>query len=375
MTKQDILRTLEDNGFCHGRIIPKSQTPQADLPNRVVPNAALATPRHGIVWRGDLELTYEGHKLQWLARKINQNLYVVDEASAAACQAGPPRHLIRRAIWWTCLHETDEDSFGGIGSYHQWHRKGCSLKLLSPDPPGKNWTGKLVLADECLEQQQWQQEVSTQPGRQVKPVLLQRSGRYELVWFDHGKAALQPDYHNVLARFGKVEFWSHPDKEPIHVQKDGRVVALVWPSPVPNHQTASAAAHELAMRRGLSPAERRRRRELAQLLLDELRPALYTNDAKKVYRAVERVVLVLQSGSGGSMAANHFWAATEWRRCPEVEVGHFRCLFKGTDVHVDFLFRDLARGKNAAEFLADYPQVTEKLVAGVFEHLAVSLCS
>jgi uncharacterized protein (DUF433 family) len=86
-------------------------------------------------------------------------------------------------------------------------------------------------------------------------------------------------------------------------------------------------------------------------------------------------VLVLQSGSGGSMAANHFWAATEWRRCPEVEVGHFRCLFKGTEVHVDFLFRDLARGKNVAEFLAEYPQVTEKLVAGVLEHLAVSLCS
>ena len=230
------------------------------------------------------------------------------------------------------------------------------MKLLSPDPPGKNWAGKLVLADECLEQQQWQQEVSTQPGRQVKPVLLQRSSRYELVWFDHGKAALQPDYHNVLARFGKVEFWSHPDKEPIHVQKDGRVVALVWPSPVPNHQTASAAAHELAMRRGLSPAERRRRRELAQLLLDELRPALYTNDAKKVYRAVERVVLVLQSGSGGSMAANHFWAATEWRRCPEVEVGHFRCLFKGTDVHVDFLFRDLARARTPQSFWPIIPK-------------------
>jgi hypothetical protein len=375
MTIQDILRTLEDNGFCHGRILPKGQTPQAELPNRIVPNAALATPRHGIVWRGDLELTYEGHRLQWLARKINQNLYVVDEASAAACQAGPPRHLIRHAIWWTCIHETDEDLFGGMGIYHQWHRKGRHLKLLSPDPPGKNWAGKLVLADECQDQQQWQQEVSTEPGRQVKPVLLHQSGRYELVWFDHGKAALQPDYHNVLARFGKVEFWSHPDREPIHVQKDGRVVALLWPSPVPNHQTASAAAHELAMRRGLPPAERRRQRELAQLLLDELRPALYSNDAKKVYRAVERVVLVLQSGSGGSMAAEHFWAATEWRRCPEVEVGHFRCLFKGTDVHVDFLFRDLARGKNVAEFLAEYPQVTEKLVAGVLEHLAVSLCS
>jgi hypothetical protein len=375
MTKQDILRTLEDNGFCHGRIIPKGHTPQADHPNRIVPNAALVTPRHGIVWRGNLELVYEGHKLQRLARKINQNLYVVDEASAAACQAGPPRHLIRHAIWWTCIHETDEDIFGGMGIYHQWHREGRSLKLLSPDPPGKNWAGKLVLADECQDQQQWQQEVSTEPGRQVKPVLLQRSGRYELVWFDHGKAALQPDYHNVLARFGKVEFWSHPDREPIHVQKDGRVVALLWPSPVPNHQTASAAAHELAMRRGPPPAERRRQRELAQLLLDELRPALYTNDARKVYRAVERVVLVLQSGSGGSTAADHFWAATEWRRCPEVEVGHFRCLFKGTDVHVDFLFRDLTRGKNVAEFLAEYPQVTEKLVAGVLEHLAVSLCS
>jgi hypothetical protein len=285
---------------------------------------------------------HEGHKLQWLARKINQNLYVVDEASAAACQAGPPRHLIRHAIWWTCLHETDEDLFGGIGSYHQWHRKGRRLKLLSPDPPGKNWAGKLVLADECPDQQQWQQEVSTEPGRQVKPVLLQRTGRYELVWFDHGKAALQPDYHNVLVRFGKVEFWSHPDKEPIHVQKGGRVVALVWPSSVPNHQTASAAAHEMAMRRGLPPAERRRQRELAQLLLDELRPVLYTNDAKKVYRAVERIVLVLQSGSGVGMAADHFRAATEWRGCPEVEVGHFRCLFKGTDVDVDFLFRDLA---------------------------------
>jgi hypothetical protein len=186
MTKQDILRTLEDNGFCHGRILPKGQTPQAELPNRIVPNAALVTPRHGIVWRGGLELTCEGQKLQWLARKTNQNLYVVDEASAAACQAGPPRHLIRHAIWWTCIHETEEDLFGGIGIYHQWHRKGRGLKLLSPDPPGKNWAGKLVLADECPDQQQWQQEVSTEPGRQVKPVLLQRSGRYELVWFDHG---------------------------------------------------------------------------------------------------------------------------------------------------------------------------------------------
>ena len=131
----------------------------------------------------------------------------------------------------------------------------------------------------------------------------------------------------------------------------------------------------MAMRRGLPPAERRRQRELAQLLLDELRPVLYTNDAKKVYRAVERIVLVLQSGSGVGMAADHFRAATEWRGCPEVEVGHFRCLFKGTDVDVDFLFRDLARGKNVAEFLADYPQVTENLVTGVLERLAISLCS
>ena len=62
-----------------------------------------------------------------------------------------------------------------MGVYHQWHRKGRGLKLLSPDPPGKNWAGKLVLADECQDQQQWQQDVSTEPGQQVKPVLLQRA--------------------------------------------------------------------------------------------------------------------------------------------------------------------------------------------------------
>lgn len=299
MTIQEIQRTLSEYDFKVGRIcsVSNDSPPQADEPNRVVRNASIVTKNHGIVWQGDLELTYEGHQLGCAAREIGENFFIVEASAAANDDGSNPKNLIKQAIWWTSVGETDADVFEDVETCFRPRQVGQEPCTLTFDQPGSNWAGKILFRESC-NQLDWLQEVSTHRGKRVMARLWHRCGPYELVWFDHGKAVLFHDYDAILRRFDKIKFHSYPDKRAIQAQNDGQLVALLWPSPLPNPETASAGMHELAMRRFLGPNERLTNRELKELIITELRPAVFSHDARKLYTAAARIMYFLDGSRG-----------------------------------------------------------------------------
>jgi len=245
---------------------------------------------------------------------------------------------------------SDQDEFISAELYERWHPRRRRLSLKALAPPGKNWESKLLLANESGAKSRWQAEISSTEGQTVTPVLLQRSGQYELVWFSHGPAVLQPAFHAVVGKFGKVQFSVHPDRQAIHARKGNTVIALLWPSPVPNPETALSAQHEMAMRS--KPPEDHEL--LTTIVLEQLRPAL-GQGAEELYQAASRLKAWLQGI--GPLTCPPLTGITEWDKCRALrhDVGY---VFKNTNVPVDFMFRKFMKGGNIAEFLADHPTVT-----------------
>ncbi len=372
MTIEEIQRTLGKFYFQVGRICSETNDfrPQADEPNRVIRNAAIATRSHGIVWRGDLELTYEGHELECAAREVGENFYVVEAAAANADDGSNSMDLIKQSVWWTYIAESDADHFADIDDCFGPSPAGQKPAELLFDPPGDNWAGKLIFADSG-DRPDWQQELSTHRGKRVVPRLYHQSGPYKIVWFDHGKAVLYPDYCVIRCRFGKVKFRHYPNKAAICVQKDGQAVALLWPSPVPNPETASKGLHELAMQRWLRVGEMETYCGLRDLITAELRPAMYTRDARRVYTAAARILYLLQGGSRPTDA--RLRGCIEWQRCPGIEVKDGAYVFQGSRLPVGCLFRNLAEGEDLESFAAQWSSINRQQLAEVLTYVADSM--
>jgi hypothetical protein len=371
MTIEETQRTLSDYDFKVGRILSETNDspPRADKPNWVIRNAGIVTKIHGIVWRGDLELTYEGHELGCAAREIGENLFVVEAAAAPTDDESIPMNLIKQAVWWTSIAATDADYFTDIESCILRLEAGDESWASTVDAPGSNWAGK-ILFSESFDQREWQQQVATHRGRRVMPRLYHRAGPYELVWFDHKKAVLFHDYCALLRRFGKIELLNYPDQRAICTQKEGQVVALLWPSPVPNPDTASAGIHELAMRRHLGRAETLTSLELRDLLTAELRPAMSSHDARKLFTAAARIMYLLE---GSHPTDEQMYGCTEWSRCPGTEIRDGVCEFMGAQLPVGYLFRDLAAGGDVESFAARWSSIDRQQIVDVITFVADSI--
>jgi hypothetical protein len=261
MTKDEIIELLKAEGFEKGRVFDDFE-PIADHPHVIVRKAALVTPSCGIIWNGDLELNYEGHKLTWIARQVGENFYVLDPVGVAASDGGSSASQIRHAVWWTCISRDDEDGFDDVPEKSEW---------ADPDPtvlqdpamlPGVNWASQVTYLGPACAVPPW---LATHPSRRslrTAPVVIHRSGPHLLVWFANGKAVFKHHLCMLFARFGNLQFVSSEDKKWIGAKmRGGGPVALISPSPVPNHRTVELASrhqysHQRALRRGNTSAGR-----------------------------------------------------------------------------------------------------------------------
>jgi len=136
MTQRDIGTALVQAGLEAGRelSVPGDTEAQAlasrfRRPSHIVRNAAVATLRHGIAWRGDVDIEREDYILRKVAVEVGENLYVIDQPSAPCKKSGPSTALIREALWWTQINRSDKDQFFSAEPYERWNT------LTFPKPP------------------------------------------------------------------------------------------------------------------------------------------------------------------------------------------------------------------------------------------------
>jgi hypothetical protein len=332
------------------------------------------TPSCGLIWYGDVELNYEGHELTLVARHAEENLYVLDPAGVAASDGGSIASLIRHAVWWTCISRDYEDSFLDLPKKSEWAKPDSPGSRDPTMLPGANWASRVNYLGPGSVVPPWLAAQPTRRSLRTSPIVLHKSGPHMLVWFEHGKAVFEHDLCMLFRRFGDLQFVMSEDREWIGAKKRGGApVALISPSPVPNHCTVQMAAHELGMRRRLSTREWRRYRGLMELLRDELDLVHRRGEPRELYRAVSRVLRVLGIGGAEKEVPARVWASVNWDLCPSVTVRAECCTFLGTMVPVDSLFRHLAGDGRVEDYLTRNPEVRAEHVAAVLSHVARSL--
>ena len=371
MTKDEILELLKAEGFKEGRVFHDFE-PIADYPHVIVRQAALVTVTHGIIWNGDVELNYEGPKLRWIGEQAGENFYVLDPASIAASDDGSPESQIRHALWWTCISREDEDCFFDLPEKSEW---ADSTGIQDPAMlPGVNWASQVTYFDSANAVPPWLAVHPSRRSLRTSPVVRQRSGPHRLVWFAHGKAVFEHDLGMLFVRFGDLQFVMSEDQKWIGAKRrGGGPVALIAPSPVPNHCTVESAAHELGMRLGLPWRELRKSWDLVQLLRDELEVPYRRGEARDLHRAVRRVLKVLGLGMTQGEVPPRLWAYMEWGQCASVTVHPAHCAFQSAPIPVDSFFRYLAQGGRIEDYLARNPELKPEDVLGVLAHVAHSL--
>jgi len=375
MNKQQILRILESAGFKRDRAVPVSNDNAAEtnflawpLESHVVRSAAIGTARHGLVWRGDVDINLERYRLKKVARQVGANLFVLDSDAASSARPGASKRLQWDALWWTRIFETDQDRFTSIKTYEAQLARRRRPRAPTTSP-GISWVSKVSMWGGVSETSACSAENAKPEERKIVPVLYQRSGFHELIWFDNEQAVTTACYDNLRSKFGDLTFSIAPHQDPIQVRQQGEMIALLWPLQVPNPETASAARLEIALRQN-PPNDHQR---IVAIVLAQIVPALRTGGAE-LYEAATRLTDWLQNGPTQGSELHSMLGLTEWRKCREVELDTV-FLFKGTKVPVDTLFQSLAQGESVTEFIASNPSVSANQVQGVLEYLWLSLTS
>jgi hypothetical protein len=373
MQRYEIIKLLEAEGFEDGRVFDDFE-PISDLPHVILRKAALVTITHGMIWNGDVELNYDGNKLSWIANQVGENFYVLDPAGIAASDGGSIASQIRHAVWWTCITRDDEDGFYELPEKSEWAAQDSTCIQDPTMLPGVNWASQVTYCGPANAVPPWLAAHPTRRSLRTAPVVIHRSGPHILVWFEHGKAVFKHDLCALFGRFGDLQFVMSEDKKCIGAKmRGGGPVAMISPSPVPNHRTVALAVHELGMRRSLSPREWRQYSGLIELLRDELDHVQRRGEPRELYRAVSRVLWVLGIRPAEMEVPCRFWASVEWRLCPSVAIHPEYCTFVGTTVPVDSLFRHLAGDGRVEDYLTRNPEVKAEHVTAVLSHAAHSL--
>lgn len=369
--KSDLLSELIDVGLQPGRIIPAPTKGEwwDHTKDFILHNAVIATRRRGVIWHGDLNITCEQDRLIHVARRFWENLYVVPESNVQHENSRKPsRRLIQQAVWWTTINPEDQEKFNSFKHYYDvWFPSRQAMQRKKAWPPGENWASKTLFIDENTSKIDLNDEISSSQGDVIQPTVLQHSGLYDLIWFSNGLAVLQPTFEEIKNRFGKVDFSIHPDRKTIHVRHQGQVVALIWPSPVPNPYTAQSAAMELALRQ-LPQIQSK----LIALVDEYLRLVCFSGGPEALSKAVNRLLDAFK----GDHDWSHMWAmkgVTEWKKCRAVELQGVNYVFIGTEVAIASLFQYFQRRCGIAKFLTENPTVTEDQVYDVLDHAVLTL--
>ena len=255
--------------------------------------------------------------------------------------------------------------------YKHWHpRRRLNIEKASIFG-GKNCVSQMVVLDEVSDQPDWLREVSTDDGRNVAPVLLQKCRAHELVWFPDDLPVSQREFHLLLSKCGDLQYTIHSDTKPIHARLGGKVVALLWPCAVPDPDAAIAMRLDIALRS--DPPDDVER--LKELVVEQLQPMCGEGAAELLWAAERMLNWLKGRGIGCNPCGSSVHGVTEWEKCSRVEFKEPGFVFSRTMVLVPFLFQYLRDGRTVEEFLADFPTVTKDHVFNVLDEVALSLYS
>ena len=133
MYNKKILDVFRKHGFLPSRLISLSKSSYWErFPNNLVSfNCHVVTKSHGIVWRGDLDLTEDYLKLKEVAKEIGETLYTLYEMDGLLSKPDAnPDELIRKAFW-----STDVEGKPTLGKYEEIRNK---VQELYETKGGKN---------------------------------------------------------------------------------------------------------------------------------------------------------------------------------------------------------------------------------------------
>jgi len=83
--------------------------------------------------------------------------------------------------------------------------------------------------------------ISKRRGRQVRPILYQRSALLEFVWFNNGLALPAALFDATLGHLDAVSYSWHEDIHTIQVHQHRKMIGLVWPCNFVPRETAHSA--------------------------------------------------------------------------------------------------------------------------------------
>jgi hypothetical protein len=279
MTKNQIVAVLSDHGFPEGRCIAGSKTGycRCHPKNFVVFNAQVLSQRDRILKQVDLDLTLDAENLAAAARAAGENFHVLYENRphlAWQPESGPMSPVLRDAVWWTRIRAEEADVFLPPDSvkkrltrtclacstgfwqgqcafavdvwlnpeWHNQHMSGAVICLIGQPPK------HLRVAERAKRNEEFEKEPSRTRGRAVRPVLRQKSGLLEFIWFSHGVAVPAVLWDNSMRLMTDVTFTIHTGSAAIHIRRQNKVIGLIWPCSVRAPEVAANAHAHLKAR-------------------------------------------------------------------------------------------------------------------------------
>lgn len=108
MNKQEILNMFMILGLKPNRIIAQDKNFYWEKfpDNEVYFDANIVSVKFGKIWQGDLDLTFDAHKIENIAKRINEDLYVLTEFDTKLeNEKLSPNFLKTRAVWFTKIFD------------------------------------------------------------------------------------------------------------------------------------------------------------------------------------------------------------------------------------------------------------------------------
>lgn len=255
LTADQLRGLLETAGF---RSAPQVKPPRPSrgfkaFPNLNPPSHTIWAKRLGAIWWGTLNWPTDSEKLTNLARDTGECFYVFTGPTPST---RPFPRVAERLIWWSRLAPVDGDHFVRI----------CRYKVGRFALPTRNYrysTGEiddelffkwenLVLAGEPPKGADSYESdfrrflyFDQNKGTPTKPVLFQKSGPLELIWFSRGMPTWRKEYDIVVRAFGEVQFWKPNKLGLIRVHKGERLVGLLLRARFETQATWDAAEEKL----------------------------------------------------------------------------------------------------------------------------------
>jgi hypothetical protein len=216
----------------------------------------------------DLDLAMDFTKLWRVARSIGEDIYVLRESDPHPLwkeSSTPVQQLLSCSAWRLIARPSEQDAFVSVDpairnarrlplqcTVGKWrgrpaytldcwtneclygnHTAGAVISLLGPPP--RHLRAEKEDSPEFLNQQ-----ASKTPGLPVWPIVCQRAGCVEYIWFSDFSAFPAQLYDNSLGLLLGVTYTRHRELDALHARRDGKVIGLLWPCANPEPAARSS---------------------------------------------------------------------------------------------------------------------------------------